>query len=194
MPYNLSYIEVVGVVFGLICVILTAKESIWCWPTGIISVVFYGYFYYQQTLYVNVLLHIFYLAACIVGWYQWLYGGKNSTELKIVRTTKKHLLELSIVTLFMFVFLGIISSKITNNKMPYTDALLASMSFTAQWMMNKKLAENWWVWISVDAIYSIVHFQNQNYPSFLMYSAYVIIASIGYYLWIQSIKKSQGSQ
>ncbi len=194
MPYTLSYIEVVGVFFGIVCVILTAKESLWCWPTGIISVIFYGIFYYQQTLYVNVLLHIFYFIACIIGWHKWLYGGENKTELKIAHTTKKHLLELGIITVFMFIFSGMISSKITNDKMPYTDALLASMSFTAQWMMNKKLAENWWVWILVDAIYSVVHFQNHNYPSFLMYSAYVIIASIGYYLWMKSLKKSQVPQ
>ncbi len=187
----IDYIELTGVVFGFICVVLTAKENIWCWPTGIISVVAYIYFYYEQTLYVNVLLHIFFLVACVVGWYQWLYGGKGSTKLQTSRIKKKHLWKLAVITLAMFLFTGVLSDYITNDKLPYVDALLASMSFTAQWMMNSKWVECWIVWLVTDVVYTGMHIYIEKYPTALLYASYVIIAAIAYKMWLQSSKKPE---
>ncbi len=190
----IDYIEITGVVFGFICVILTAIENIWCWPTGIVSVIAYIYFYYHQTLYVNVFLHIFFLVACVIGWYQWLYGGENKTKLLVTATNKKHLWKLAAITLGMFLIFGVLSDYVSNDKLPYLDALLASMSFTAQWMMNHKLAECWIIWIVTDIIYAGMHFQMHNYPSFLLYVSYIITATSAYYLWKRSIKKVPDSE
>ena len=191
MPYHLNAIEVFGALFGIICVVLTAKENIWCWPTGIISVVLYGFFYYQQTLYASMYLQGVFLIFCIHGWYHWLYGGENKTQLKITKTKKRHILTIIDITFAMFIPMGIFFDIKSNDELPYLDSLLAALSISAQWMMNNKLAENWILWISVDIIYTIMHFQRQNYPSFFMYGIFVIFATMGYYLWIKSLKKSQ---
>lgn len=194
MPYEISYIEITGVVFGFLCVWLTAIENIWCWPTGIISVIAYIYFYYEQTLYLNVLLHVFFLAASIAGWYQWLYGGKDKTKLEISHINPKHIWKLIVLTFVLFIFLGVLSDYSTNDKLPYIDALLTSMSFTAQGMMNFKFVECWLVWLATDTIYAVMHFQMKNYPSFLLYASYIITATVAYYLWKRSIKNAETSQ
>jgi nicotinamide mononucleotide transporter len=186
-----SYIEIAGALFGFICVLLSAKENIWCWPTGIVSVVLYGIFYYQQTLYASMYLQIFFLVFCILGWYQWLYGGENKTILKISNTPKKHLWKLIAITLGMFVVMGFIFDTESNDELPYLDSLVTAMSFTAQWMMNNKYTESWLLWIVTDIIYSVMHFQLHNFPSFLMYVSYVISASAGYYLWRKTLKSQQ---
>lgn len=193
MFYELNPIEVTGAVFGLLSVILTAKENIWCWPTGIISVLAYILFYYQQTLYASMLLQVFFLFACIQGWYQWLYGGENKTRLRISRTHKKHFWILAGITLFFFVLMGVLSDFYTNDKMPYLDALLTSMSFTAQWMMNNKLIECWPLWIVIDILYAGMHYKMKTYPSFILYVSYIVTASAAYYMWIQSFKRKRTS-
>ena len=38
----MSWIEIAGTIFGLLCVWLTARESIWCWPTGIANIVLFA--------------------------------------------------------------------------------------------------------------------------------------------------------
>ncbi len=188
MPESYSYIEVTGALFGFVCVLLTAKDNIWCWPTGIVSVVLYGIFYYQQTLYASMYLQIFFLVFCILGWRQWLYGGKNKSRLLISDTRKKDIWKLVGITLFMFVLMGILFDIESNDEFPYLDSLVTAMSFTAQWMMNNKLTENWLLWIATDIIYSAIHFHLHNYPSFLLYVSYVISASVGYYLWKKTLK------
>ena len=34
-------IEATAVIFGLLCVWLTVRQNIWCWPTGLVQVVLY---------------------------------------------------------------------------------------------------------------------------------------------------------
>ena len=191
MPENFNYIEFTAAIFGLICVVLTAKENIWCWPTGIISVLLSAIFYYQQTLYASMYLQFVFLLLCIQGWYDWLFGGHNKTELKISLTPKKYTWPLIIITLMMFITMGFIFDKESNDELPYIDSFLTACSLTAQWMMNKKLVESWWLWIPVDLIYTVLHLYKHNYWFFIMYFSFVVFAGIGYRLWVQSLKKSQ---
>lgn len=191
MPLELNYIETIGAVFGIISVILTAKESLWCWPTGIVSVILYGIFYYQQTLYASMYLQVVYLIYCVIGWYQWLYGGTNKTRLLVSKTKVKHLWQLAAITLIMFLVMGFLFDKKSDDDQPYMDSFVTALSFVAQWMMNNKLLESWLLWILADVFYAIMHLQRENYPSFLMYVVLVISAVVGYYLWKKSIKKTQ---
>src|ERR1700740_2076148 len=99
--FSFNYIELLAAFFGLVCVLLTGKENIWCWPTGIIGVILSGIFYYQQTLYASMYLQIVFLLFCIHGWYQWVFGV-NETKLKISRTKKKQIWIIVFITLVMF--------------------------------------------------------------------------------------------
>lgn len=189
MSESYNYFEIAGIALGIICVILVTIEHIWCWPTGILSTLLLIYHYYQLTLYINVLLHIFFLVACIIGWYQWLYGGENKSTLKLSRINKKQIWIFSIVTIALTFILGIVFDKFSNDKRPYLDALLSSLSITAQWMMNIKLIESWFVWIVADIMYSVMFYQSKEYPYLLLYVSYVIFAVLGYYLWVKSLKK-----
>jgi nicotinamide mononucleotide transporter len=190
MALELNYIETIGAIFGIILVVLTARESLWCWPTGIVSVVLYGFFYYQQTLYASMYLQVFYLISCIVGWYQWLYGGNNKTRLQVSKTKANHLWQLVAITVFMFLVMGLLFDKKSNDDQPYLDSFVTALSFVAQWMMNHKLLESWFLWIIADVVYAIMHLQRENYPSFLMYVILVVSAVVGYFMWKKSIKKT----
>jgi len=33
----MEFIELTAVVFGFICVVLTIRQNIWCWPTGLVQ-------------------------------------------------------------------------------------------------------------------------------------------------------------
>jgi nicotinamide mononucleotide transporter len=190
MEHYITYIEIAGVIFGLLGVILTAKENIWCWPTGIISVLLYTAFYFQKTLYASALLQTFFFVCSLIGWYQWLYGGEGNSRLKVSRIGQKAFWRLSGSSLILFWIIGLLFDRYTDNELPYWDALVTTMSFAAQWMMNNKQLECWILWIIVDIIYAVVHLQMGSIPSFVLYAAYVIFASAGYILWKQSIKTS----
>lgn len=187
---SFTYIELFGVAFGIICVFLTIYENIWCWPTGIVSVVLYAIFYYQQTLYASMYLQGVFLVYCILGWYQWLYGGENKTKLTVTKTRKSHIWKMVLITIAMFAVMGLLFDLQSDDKQPYLDSFVTAMSFTAQWMMNNKLVESWLLWIVIDITYAVMHFHMENYPSFVLYAVYVFAASFGYYLWLKSSKNT----
>lgn len=64
-------IEIIAVIFSLISVWLTSKSSIWCWPTGIIGIIFYFILFYQSSEYCNMLLQFAFLFQSISGWINW---------------------------------------------------------------------------------------------------------------------------
>jgi nicotinamide mononucleotide transporter len=45
----MDYYEIFAVVFGLVSVLLTVRENIWCWPTGIVSVSLYVVVFYNAS-------------------------------------------------------------------------------------------------------------------------------------------------
>ncbi len=190
MPESYTYFEIAGAILGIICIILVIAENIWCWPTGIVSTALLIYHFYQQTFYINVLLYIFFLVVCFIGWYQWLYGGENKSTLKLSRIKRKQLWKLALFTLVAFLILGVTFDFFTDDKMPYLDALLSSLSITAQWMMNNKIIESWFVWLAADILYSVLFYQTKDYPYLLLYISYVVFAIIGYYMWMNSYKKT----
>ncbi|MGA1133103.1 MAG: nicotinamide riboside transporter PnuC [Prochlorotrichaceae cyanobacterium] len=80
-------IEVIAVVFGLLCVWLTVRQNIWCWPTGLVQVTLYIVIFYQVKLYSDLILHILYVFLQIYGWYHWLHGGKTRSALRVSSAT-----------------------------------------------------------------------------------------------------------
>src|SRR5688572_12624616 len=86
MP-DLNIYEVIGFISGLLGVWLATRQNVWTWPVGLISVITYTIFFYQIKLYADMGLQIFYIGASFYGWYEWLRGGKNHTELPVSKLT-----------------------------------------------------------------------------------------------------------
>ena len=59
-------------------VYLSARENIWSWPTAIVNVGLYIIVFRRTGLYSDMGLQVVYLVLSIYGWYEWLYGGKQS--------------------------------------------------------------------------------------------------------------------
>ena len=45
--------EIIAVIFSLICVYLTVKKNIWAWGTGLIGVIAYAFVFYDNQLYAD---------------------------------------------------------------------------------------------------------------------------------------------
>ena len=79
-------IEIVAAVFGVVSVFLSTRQNIWSWPTAIVNVGLYIFVFFGAKLYADTGLQIVYVILNAYGWYHWLYGGKNRTELAVSRT------------------------------------------------------------------------------------------------------------
>src|SRR5262245_45432977 len=93
LPYSLT--ETLGFVTGVWCVVLVVRESIWNFPVGIANSLFFLVLFLQARLFGDAGLQIVYLALGVQGWYNWLYGGEQRSQLKLARASLQTMLSLS---------------------------------------------------------------------------------------------------
>ena len=84
--------ELAGFVTGALCVWLLIKQNIWNWPIGIANNIVYVIVFYKSGLFADSGLQFVYMAIAFYGWWNWLHGGVNHSELKVDRASTQGLL------------------------------------------------------------------------------------------------------
>ena len=90
LGYQISWLELVGTIFNLACVILVARRNILTWPIGIIAVILFGALFWQINLYADVIEQVYYLVTGIVGWYMLASVKHRDSEDKKVLIPPTH--------------------------------------------------------------------------------------------------------
>jgi nicotinamide mononucleotide transporter len=187
VAHGSSCLELVAVVFGIVSVFLSVRENIWSWPTALVNVSLYFALFYKSGLYSDMGLQVVYFGLSLYGWYEWLYGGKGHSELRVSRTPQKLWIILAGVAVVVWALLGAITSRIPGVALPYVDAATTTISLIAQYMMTRKLLENWILWIGVDVVYvAMLIFKGLNLTAF-NYAVYLALAVMGFVSWRRSL-------
>ena len=184
----MSPLEIIAALFGVVSVYLSARQNIWSWPTALVNVLLSVPVYYAARLYSDMGLQVIYAALSLYGWYEWLYGGENRTELPVTRTSRRLVPLLVAIAAIGALGLGTLSSRLTNASWPYLDASLTATSLVAQWMMTRKLLENWALWIAVDVIYVPLLAYKHLYAFALLYLVFLGLAIAGHVEWRRSLR------
>jgi nicotinamide mononucleotide transporter len=184
----MSSIEIVAAAFGVISVFLSVRQNIWSWPTAIVNVGLYIIVFYESKLYADTGLQVVYVVLNAYGWYHWLYGGKNRTELPVTRTPARLWLLLVALGATGTALIGTLLSQKTDAALPYVDAMTTSTSLVAQWMMTRKLLENWIIWVAVDVVYIGMYIYKSLFVTAVLYLIFLILSAMGYVEWKRSLR------
>ena len=191
VAHGTSCIETIGVVLGIITVYLSARENIWSWPTALVNAAMFVILFFRAGLYSDFGLNIIYFVLSLYGWYEWLYGGANHSELQVTRTPARLWMYFLIIGLVSWAALSAITSRLPNAALPYMDSALVTVSLIAQYMMTKKYVENWLLWIVVDVFYvGMFIYKRLNLTAF-NYLVYLGLAVVGYAAWRRSLAEQR---
>lgn len=183
-----SLLETAGVVTGILCVYLAAKNKIWSWPLAIISVLIYVVIFTEARLYADAGLQIYFLIMNVYGWYFWSRKSDQQLKVPVIRISlKESLISLIAVVVFTIV-LGTFLYQGTDASFPYLDSFCTACSLVAQLLLARKIIENWLIWIFVDIIYVGIYISKDLHLTAGMYALYVIIATIGYIDWKKELR------
>ncbi|MDF2438243.1 MAG: pnuC [Bacteroidota bacterium] len=174
---------------AIVYVLLAAIENVWCWLFGIISSALSVYLCYSGQLFLESGLSVFYVIIGIYGWYQWLYGSKEKSEIKIIHYDLKQNTLLIIIGILIWIPFGYIANTFSTQAMPYLDAFITSFSIIATWMTAKKIIENWLYWILIDAMAVLLYTYRGFYLIGLLYIIYTVLAAAGYLSWRKKASK-----
>jgi nicotinamide mononucleotide transporter len=185
---TLTTIEVVATAFGLACVLATIWQKIWCWPAGLVQVLLYIFVFYQVRLYSDMGLHVIYVGLQIYGWYNWLHGGKLERELEVSRLTWPTFLLWGVAGGAVTSGLGYVMTTYTDASLPYGDAATTILSLIAQFLTAKKKLESWVFWIAVDVLAVGIYLAKELYPTAILYSLFLVLATTGLFAWRKSYR------
>jgi nicotinamide mononucleotide transporter len=186
--YATSITEWLIFITAILYVILAAIENVWCWLFGIISSALSVYLCYSGKLFLESGLSVFYVVIGVYGWYEWLYGSKEKTEITITSYTFKKNFLLILTGLLIWIPFGFIAQKFSTQAMPYLDAFITAFSIVATWMTAKKIIENWLYWIIIDASAVFLYSYRGFYLIGLLYIIYTILAAAGYFSWKRKLE------
>jgi nicotinamide mononucleotide transporter len=183
-----NWLEVFGIVTTLICVWLNIRQNIWGWFWAVVSSSVYGVVYFQSKLYSDMELQIVFIVLSVYGWYQWLFGGADKTELPASKMPVKYIPICIVVGLAFTGISGYLHSQ-TDASLPYLDASLTAVSLIAQWMMARKYLENWLLWIAANLVYIGMYYTKDLYGTSILYALLLIMAIKGYFDWKKTMDK-----
>lgn len=180
-------LEWVAVLTGFACVWLAARESLWNFPTAIISCGLYVLVYYRTQLYSDCGLQVFFILFNLYGWYVWRFGGRNRTELPVTRARPAEWAILLALAAIFTAGSGYYLAHHTDAALPYWDSFTTGGSLVGQYLLIRKRLENWLVWIVVDIIYVPILWYKQLYPTTALYALYLGLAVYGYLEWRRAL-------
>lgn len=183
----MDWLEITGTFVGLLYLWFEYKASIWLWAAGIVMPALSLLVYYRTGLYADFGINIYYLLAGLYGWFMWLRGASGKRDLPVVHTSVRQVLPLTLISVGLFFAIAWILIFFTDSNVPWLDSLTTALSIVAMWMLAYKQAEQWLVWIVVDAV-SCGLYLYKGLPFYaVLYGIYTIIAFFGYFKWVKMI-------
>ncbi|MFU0911624.1 nicotinamide riboside transporter PnuC [Kluyvera intermedia] len=212
--YDLSWIEAIGTIAGLLCIWLASLEKIVNYLFGLINVTLFAIIFFQIQLYASLLLQLFFFAANLYGWYAWSrQTSQNEAELQIrwlplpkaMAWLAACVIAIGLMTVYIdpvFAVLtqaavGVMQSMGMNVPMPvlqpdafpFWDSCMMVLSIAAMVLMTRKYVENWLLWVVINVI-SVAIFALQGvYAMALEYLILTFIALNGSRMWMKSARE-----
>lgn len=212
--YDLSWIEAVGTLAGLLCIWLASLEKIVNYAFGLINVTLFAIIFFQIQLYASLLLQLFFFVANIYGWHAWSrQNSQQEAELQIrwlplpkaIAWLVACVVAIGLMTIYInpvFAFLtrvavsamsglglNVTMPALQPDAFPFWDSCMMVLSIAAMVLMTRKYVENWLLWVIINVI-SVVIFALQGvYAMSLEYLLLTFIALNGSRMWIKSARE-----
>ena len=180
----MSPLEILGFVLSVIAVWLTARQHLWCWPIGIVSVVVYAIVFIDVKLYSDAALQIIYIFLQAYGWTIWTRTGPSpSTQRPVGRLSAATAALLLAGGALGTAAVGYPMATRTDAALPYWDAGTTVFSLIAQWLMARKVLECWLLWVAVDVVYVGIYLAKDLRLTALLYGIFIVLACYGWQQW-----------
>ena len=184
-------VELLAVVMTLVGIALTIKEKISCWPVAIVGILAYFIVFMRARLYADAALQPIYVVQNIYGWWYWAKGGERGQgQAPIVVLSWPKRVAWLVGTAIVSLVVGAGLARWTNAAVPYADASLSTTSLVANWLLARKVLENWLLWIAVNVGYVILFWKKHLLLSAGLYVVLLALAAGGLIEW----QRSRGRQ
>ena len=185
-----SFIEWLAVGFGVAEVLLAKKNSIWLYPTGIISILLSMFLLLNVKLYAETLLSIYYLVMSVYGWIIWK-KRKQDAENQVSWSSNNELTIAVLISAIGFGVLFLVLRHFTDSDVPLFDAFVSATAWAGMWLLAKRKIENW-IFLNISNIVAIPLLFHKKLPLMACLTTFLFtVAIFGFFDWKKIIDKSR---
>ena len=181
---TLRVIEWIAAGLGVINISLLIFRSVWNFPFGIAMVALYVFVFFEERLYAEAGLQVFFILAQLWGWWLWVKVGGEDDRVPVRWLDWLSRAVWVTVTAALSLNLGWRMHSFTTAVLPYADAGIAGASVAAQILLAYRRIENWLVWIAIDVASVTLYIDRGLYPTAGLYGGFLVLSLIGLKEWI----------
>lgn len=175
--------EVLGFVTGLVCVALATRRNVWNYPVGLANNAVFLVLFVSTGLYATAGLQVVFGALAIHGWVRWVRGEEADADY-VARTPRRQVPGLVLVGLALCGALAWILATFTDSTVALADAATTAGSLVAQYLLNRKRIETWFVWIAVDIGFIVLAAATGLWITAALYVVFTVLCVYGWRSWL----------
>lgn len=179
------YIELIATIISLIYIFLSIKENTWLWLFGLVGSAMYVWVFFENKLYADMGINMYYVIISIYGWLNWTVFKKGNSEKHkpISRLTRVQIILTFVFTILLTIIIGYYLDNYTDSDVPYPDAFTTGASIIATMYLARKILEQWIMWVIIDFVSLILYIYKGLYPTVILFAIYTIMAVVGFKEW-----------
>ncbi len=185
---NVDPIELAATLVTLACVILGVKRSLWQFPVGIVGTAIFFVSVWQGKLYANAALQVFFVGVQFYGWWYWMNGADGRRP--PIRRTSTRILVISCAGAMVA---AMVMSMAMTGWTPWATTIIEACTFTfsvvAQFLLDRKRIETWWVWTFVNVLSVFLYASAGKWLFTTLYMFFFFNAFWGWWEWRKAMRE-----
>lgn len=177
-----EWMQILGFATGAACVLLAARRNVWTYPIGIANNLVFLSVFVPAGIYASAGLQVVYLVLGVHGWFRWTRRIEHDREY-VARTPRRAVTWLIVVAVVGTLVLTWLLDTYTDSQVALADAATTSASLVAQYMLNRKWIESWWVWIGVDVVFVALSIATGLWIIAALYALFIVLCVGGLRSW-----------
>jgi nicotinamide mononucleotide transporter len=177
-------LSLISGMLGICSVVLSAQGNILTFLFGFAQVGTYTYLCCLERFYAEIALNVFYFLSMIYGvfvWHRRLNDQSLQVQTRVI--SPRWMLLISMTLLLLSLLTGWLLHRFTDDPQPYLDAFTTVPAILAQILMVLAFREQWYLWLFVDILATVMWLRAGNYCMAVQYAFWCINCIYGLRQW-----------
>ncbi|MFD0666443.1 nicotinamide riboside transporter PnuC [Ramlibacter sp. MAHUQ-53] len=176
-----TWLEIAAVAISLLMVWCNIREIHWGWPLAMVASGLYFAIFWRSLLYGEAGLQVVFIVVAAWGWRQWLRGGAG--ELHVTRLSPRGRALALAACAALWPLTALFLDRLTDSDVPWWDAFPTALSLVAQYLLGRKILENWTGWAVVNLASVALFLHKGLWLTVALYTVFIVLSVAGWRAW-----------
>ena len=180
-----SWLEFAAVTTSYICTLLATQQFRAQYYWGVVTTALYCWLFWRVGLPASAILNLVLSIQLVYGFFRW---GPDDDTIAVTKTKLREWPLYILATGALYGLTLLVLHWMDTPRAPFLDSLILALSILAQWLLDNKKIETWFVWMAVNVIAIYTYFSSDLWLAGWQYIFFLMNCFVGYNLWHKDIK------